>query len=70
MLTLYYTAHTCSLATHIALEEAGAAYGTVRIDFAKTEQQSAAYRTINPKARVPALRKISLQIQLRAYASK
>jgi hypothetical protein len=30
MLTLYYAAHTCSLATHIVLEEAGADYSTVR----------------------------------------
>ena len=34
MLTLYYAAHTCSLATHIVLEEVGADYSTVRIDFA------------------------------------
>jgi glutathione S-transferase len=34
MLTLFYATHTCSLATHIALEEAGADYSTVRIDFA------------------------------------
>ena len=34
MWTLYYTPNTCALASHIALEEAGAAYETVRIDFA------------------------------------
>jgi len=55
MLTLYYAAHTCSLATHIALEEAGADYSTVRIDFARTQQQSPDYLKINPKGRVPAL---------------
>jgi glutathione S-transferase len=55
MLTLYYAAHTCSLATHIALEEVGADYSTVRIDFGKSEQQSLEYLKINPKARVPAL---------------
>ena len=33
MLTLYYAAHTCSLATHIVLEEVGADYSTVRVDF-------------------------------------
>jgi glutathione S-transferase len=55
MLTLYYTAHTCSLATHIALEEAGAAYSTVRIDFARAQQQSPDYLKVNPKGRVPAL---------------
>ena len=55
MLTLYYAAHTCALATHIALEEAGADYDLVRVDFAKTEQRSADYLKINPKGRVPAL---------------
>jgi glutathione S-transferase len=55
MLTLYYAAHTCSLATHIALEEVGAGYSTVRVDFATTQQQSPEYLRINPKGRVPAL---------------
>lgn len=55
MLKLYYTPNTCSLATHIALEEAGADYETVRIDFASAEQTGEAYRAINPKGRVPAL---------------
>jgi len=55
MLILYFTPETCSLATHIALEDAGAAYELRRIDFAATEQQSPAYTAINPKARVPAL---------------
>src|SRR5215470_9717080 len=55
MLTLYYAAHTCSLASHIALEDAGAEYELKRIDFAKAEQQSPGYLEINPKARVPAL---------------
>jgi glutathione S-transferase len=55
MLTLYYTAHTCSLATHIALEDAGAEYQLQRIDFAKAEQQSPDYLRLNPKGRVPAL---------------
>lgn len=55
MLELFYAAHTCSLATHIALEEAGADYTTVRIDFSREQQKSADYLKINPKARVPAL---------------
>jgi glutathione S-transferase len=55
MLTLYYAAHTCSLATHILLEEAGADYSAVRIDFAKQQQRSPEYLEINPKGRVPAL---------------
>lgn len=55
MLALYYTAHTCSLATHIVLEEVGADYSTVRIDFASAQQRSPEYLKINPKGRVPAL---------------
>jgi glutathione S-transferase len=55
MLTLYYAPHTCSLATHIALEDAGAPYTLRRIDFGRTEQRSPNYLAINPKARVPAL---------------
>jgi glutathione S-transferase len=55
MLTLYYAPHTCSLASHIALEDAGASYSLKRIDFGKTEQQSPSYLAINPKARVPTM---------------
>ena len=55
MLKLYYAPHSCALASHIALEEAGAEYTATRIDFAANEQQSPAYLAINPKGRVPAL---------------
>jgi glutathione S-transferase len=55
MLTFYFAPGTCALATHIALEDAGADYVAKRIDFAKAEQRSPAYLAINPKARVPAL---------------
>jgi glutathione S-transferase len=55
MFTLYYAPHTCSLATHIALEDARAPYALKRVDLARTEQQSADYLAINPKARVPAM---------------
>ena len=55
MLTLYFAPHTCSLASHIALEDAGADYALKRIDFAQDEQQSPEYLKINPKGRVPAL---------------
>ena len=40
MLKLYYAAHTCALATHIVLEEVGADYSTVRIDFDSGQQRS------------------------------
>jgi len=55
MMTFYYAPHTCSLASHIALEHAGADYQLRRIDFSKNEQRSADYLRINPKGRVPAL---------------
>ncbi len=55
MLTLFYAAHTCALASHIALEDAGAEYQLRRVDFGKAEQQSPEFLAINPKARVPAL---------------
>ena len=55
MLKLFYATGSCALASHIALEEAGAAYEAVRVDFGKDEQKQPAYLAINPKARVPAL---------------
>ena len=55
MFTLFYAAHTCSLASHIALEDAAADYSTVRISFAADEQRKPDYLAINPKGRVPAL---------------
>jgi glutathione S-transferase len=55
MLKLYYTADTCALASHIALNDAGAEYSTVRISFANKEQRTPEYLAINPKGRVPAL---------------
>lgn len=55
MLKLYYAPNTCALASHVILEEAGAAYEAVRLDFARNDQRSADYLEVNPKARVPAL---------------
>jgi len=55
MLKLYYSPMSCALAVHIALEEAGAAYEAVRVDFKAAQQRSADYLRINPKGRVPAL---------------
>ena len=43
MLTLYYAPHTCSLASHIALEDVGAKYELRRIDFKQAQQRSADY---------------------------
>jgi glutathione S-transferase len=55
VLTLYYAPNTCALASHIALETAGARYEAVRVSFTRQEQRSAEYLRINPKGRVPAL---------------
>ena len=52
---LYYAPGTCALASHIALEEAGAAYTTERLDFKSNQQNSPEYLKVNPKGRVPAL---------------
>src|SRR5271154_3700555 len=52
---LYYAPGTCSLATHIALEEAGAPYEAVLVDFRSQTQRSPEYLAVNPKGRVPAL---------------
>ncbi len=55
MLHLYYTPGTCSLATHIALEEAGAQYEATLVDFRTEDQKKPEYLKLNPKGRVPAL---------------
>lgn len=46
---------SCSLASHIALEEAGLPYTPVRVDLRAGAQHAEAYRAINPLGRVPAL---------------
>ena len=55
MIKLYYAAHTCSLASHIALEDAGAEYFTERVSFKTNQQNSLEYLAVNPKGRVPSL---------------
>jgi glutathione S-transferase len=55
MLKLYYTPGTCARASHIALEEAGAAYTAEQVDFKNSQQTTPEYLRINPKGRVPAL---------------
>lgn len=55
MFTFFYAPNTCSLASHIALEEARAPHEARRVDFASGEQRAPAYLAVNPKGRVPAL---------------
>jgi glutathione S-transferase len=55
MLTFYYAKGACSLASHIALEEAGATYELERLDLKAGDQRKPEFLKINPKGRVPAL---------------
>ena len=55
MLKLYYAPGTCARASHIALRDAGAEFDLQLVNFGAGEQRSDAYRSVNPKARVPAL---------------
>jgi glutathione S-transferase len=55
VITLYYAANTCALASHIALEESSADYSVVRIRFDANEQRGSRYLEVNPKGRVPAM---------------
>ena len=55
MFKLYSAPGTCALASHIALQEAGAGYTTERLDFKSNQQNSPEYLGINPKGRVPSL---------------
>ncbi len=56
MLTLFYSPGACSMASHIGLEEAGAAFETMQVALAKGEQRTPDYLKINPRGKVPALR--------------
>lgn len=55
MLKLYVAPGSCSLAAHVALEEAGADYVAEKVELAKGAQHQPDFLAINPKARVPAL---------------
>ena len=55
MLKLFFSPGACSLASHITLAEAGAAYEVQRLDFSAGAQRKPEYLAVNPKGRVPAL---------------
>jgi glutathione S-transferase len=55
MLKFFFAPATCALASRIALEEAGACYEPIRIDFKSGEQRKPEYLKVNSKGRVPAL---------------
>ena len=56
MLTLYYCPRTCSMASHVALEEAGASFEAREVNIFAGEHLRPEYRAISPHAKVPALR--------------
>lgn len=55
MLKLYYSPGACAMASHIALEEAGANFGLQKIDLRQGEQRTPEYLAINPAGVTPAL---------------
>ncbi len=55
MLKFYYAPRTCALAAHLALEQTGAPYEAIALDFTNQAQRSAQYLALTPKGRVPAL---------------
>jgi glutathione S-transferase len=53
---LFYSPGSCSMASHIVLEEIGAKYDAVRVNLKdKTTQDGGDYNAINPKGYVPAV---------------
>jgi len=54
-ITLYYAPGACSFASHVALEEVGVAYQTVRLNLAEGDQRKPEYLKLNPRGRVPTL---------------
>jgi len=55
MIKLFWAPGTCALASHIALEESGAKYDTVKLSFQQGDQRKPEYLKVNPKGRVHAL---------------
>ena len=52
---LYYAPGACSLAAHIALEQAGIPYETERLNTVNGDQRRPEYLKLNPRGRVPTL---------------
>ena len=55
MWDFYFAPETISLASHIALLDAGADFNLHRLDLAAREHQTGDYAKLNPKLRVPTL---------------
>ena len=54
MMKLYYSPGACAMASHIALEEAGADYELVKIDLRQGQQKTPEYLAVNPAGVTPA----------------
>jgi glutathione S-transferase len=52
---LYYSSGSCSLASHIVLEESGAKFEAIRLNLKEGDQRKPEYLKLNPKAKVPTL---------------
>ena len=57
MFTLFHSPGTCSLGIHLILEEIGKPYELVLVDLTKGMQHKPEYLAVNPKAKVPALKR-------------
>lgn len=55
MYALYYSPGSCSLIVNSLLEELGVPFELKRVDLEAREHEAAAYRQLNPKAKVPVL---------------
>ncbi|MEO8652124.1 MAG: glutathione S-transferase family protein [Hyphomicrobiaceae bacterium] len=55
MLTLYFAPGSSSMAPHIALHEIGVPFEARPISFLKKDNQTAAWRALNPEGKVPTL---------------
>lgn len=55
MLTLYYMPGSCSLASHIVLEELDEPFTAQKVDLSRGEHLQPGYLAVNPQGRVPAL---------------
>lgn len=55
MLKLFYSPGACSLAAHVALEEAGASFEAVRTVILEGGTRTPEYLALNPQGRVPVL---------------
>ena len=57
MNTLYYSPGNCAVGIHLLLEEIGKPYQLEKVDFVGRAQYKPDYLAVNPKSKVPALRR-------------